>query len=91
MATQREASTSGINKRRNTTAGSEKATTSLAACLECRSRKVKCNRELPKCSNCKRSGGPCEFPDAEKKASQTKQLLVTPSPFTKSYFEADEP
>lgn len=32
------------------------------ACRACRSRKVKCSRESPKCLNCRASGQPCEYP-----------------------------
>ena len=78
MSSQNDAGNSYTGKRRKTTAGSEGANTSPAACLECRGRKVKCNRELPSCSNCQKSGGHCEFPDPERKSSQTKQLSVLP-------------
>ncbi len=78
MASQHDNGSASTGKRRKTTSGNESTTTSLAACLECRNRKVKCNREMPRCSNCQKSGGPCEFPDPERKSSQTKQLFVLP-------------
>lgn len=35
---------------------------SRIACRACRSRKVKCNRELPWCSNCRNCGQQCIYP-----------------------------
>jgi len=31
----------------------------VIACLRCKTRKIKCDREMPKCTNCEKSGKPC--------------------------------
>ncbi|OTA88250.1 hypothetical protein M434DRAFT_399084, partial [Hypoxylon sp. CO27-5] len=45
-----------------------------AACDQCRSRKVKCDRLQPECSNCRKAGVPCVSSGASKRVNQTKQL-----------------
>lgn len=46
------------------------------ACDECRVRKVKCNKEYPKCSNCQKSNLPCGFSNKGKRVNHTKRLYV---------------
>ncbi|KAI1411056.1 hypothetical protein F5Y13DRAFT_201587 [Hypoxylon sp. FL1857] len=47
-----------------------------AACDQCRSRKVKCDRLQPQCSNCRKARVPCISSGASKRVNQTKQLQV---------------
>ncbi|OJJ67550.1 hypothetical protein ASPBRDRAFT_47611 [Aspergillus brasiliensis CBS 101740] len=45
------------------------------ACDECRIRKVRCNKEYPKCSSCRASNLPCEFSNKGKRINHTKKLV----------------
>ncbi|KAI1387976.1 uncharacterized protein F4822DRAFT_298123 [Hypoxylon trugodes] len=45
-----------------------------AACDQCRSRKVKCDRVQPECSNCRKTGVSCTSLNTPKRVNQTKQL-----------------
>ncbi|KAJ5689022.1 hypothetical protein N7462_003414 [Penicillium macrosclerotiorum] len=45
------------------------------ACDECRVRKVKCNKEYPKCSNCQKSNLSCGFSNKGKRVNHTKRLI----------------
>ncbi|KAJ6054493.1 hypothetical protein N7444_003591 [Penicillium canescens] len=45
------------------------------ACDECRVRKVKCNKEYPKCSSCRKSNLPCGFSNKGKRVNHTKRLI----------------
>ncbi|PWY75220.1 hypothetical protein BO94DRAFT_538547 [Aspergillus sclerotioniger CBS 115572] len=69
MATPRTASVS-VQKSR------VRGTGSLSpACDECRIRKVRCNKEYPKCSSCRASNLPCEFSNKGKRINHTKKLV----------------
>ncbi|KAA8649559.1 uncharacterized protein ATNIH1004_002230 [Aspergillus tanneri] len=46
-----------------------------AACENCRTRKVRCDRQTPQCSNCEKAGVPCEFPNRGKRINHVKQLV----------------
>ncbi|PWY86568.1 hypothetical protein BO94DRAFT_575629 [Aspergillus sclerotioniger CBS 115572] len=46
-----------------------------AACENCRTRKVRCDRQIPQCSNCLKAGVPCEFPNRGKRINHVKQLV----------------
>ncbi|KAE8153839.1 hypothetical protein BDV25DRAFT_15217 [Aspergillus avenaceus] len=46
-----------------------------AACEQCRNRKVRCDRQLPQCSNCEKAGVMCEFPNRSKRVNPVKQLV----------------
>ncbi|KAF4202161.1 hypothetical protein CNMCM8927_000590 [Aspergillus lentulus] len=46
-----------------------------AACEQCRSRKVRCDRRLPQCSNCEKAGVMCEFPRRSKRVNPVKELV----------------
>jgi hypothetical protein len=37
------------------------------SCLPCRSRKLKCARELPSCKRCAKAGVRCEYPSSRKR------------------------
>jgi Fungal Zn(2)-Cys(6) binuclear cluster domain len=54
----------------------DQAGKSGAACGECRSRKIKCGRQLPECTNCQRASIKCKFPARNKRGSQTNRLWV---------------
>ncbi|PYH87539.1 hypothetical protein BO71DRAFT_404581 [Aspergillus ellipticus CBS 707.79] len=45
------------------------------ACDECRIRKVRCNKEYPKCSSCRASNLPCGFSNKGKRINHTKKLV----------------
>lgn len=47
-----------------------------SACENCRTRKVRCDRQIPQCSNCLKAGVPCEFPNRGKRTNHVKQLYV---------------
>jgi hypothetical protein len=49
---------------------------SREACDECRIRKVRCNKEYPKCSSCRKSNLACGFSNKGKRVNHTKKLLV---------------
>ncbi|KAI0898851.1 fungal-specific transcription factor domain-containing protein [Annulohypoxylon nitens] len=44
------------------------------ACDQCRSRKVRCDRLQPECSNCRKAGVPCISSGISKRVNHTKQL-----------------
>ncbi|RAK98536.1 Zn(II)2Cys6 transcription factor [Aspergillus ibericus CBS 121593] len=69
MATPRTASVS-VQKSRVRGTGSL-----CPACDECRIRKVRCNKEYPKCSSCRASNLPCEFSNKGKRVNHTKKLV----------------
>ncbi|KAK8054549.1 C6 transcription factor [Apiospora phragmitis] len=46
----------------------------LAACDQCRVRKVRCDRGTPSCGNCKKSGVECSSNLSGKRVNHTKQL-----------------
>ena len=52
------------------------------ACDECRIRKVRCDRESPLCSSCRKSGLICQYTQKGKRINHTKKLSVSmfPSP-----------
>ncbi|RAL01977.1 Zn(II)2Cys6 transcription factor [Aspergillus ibericus CBS 121593] len=45
------------------------------ACDECRIRKVRCDRELPVCSSCRKSGLTCQYTQKGKRVNHTKKLV----------------
>ncbi|KAI3320500.1 hypothetical protein HD806DRAFT_235010 [Xylariaceae sp. AK1471] len=45
-----------------------------AACDQCRSRKVRCDRQQPECSNCRKAGGFCSWSSTFRRVNHTKQL-----------------
>ncbi|KAH8690302.1 fungal-specific transcription factor domain-containing protein [Talaromyces proteolyticus] len=47
---------------------------SFRACDQCRSRKIKCDRQQPECSNCRKAGMVCDFSDAMKRVNHAKRL-----------------
>ncbi|KOC13248.1 C6 transcription factor [Aspergillus flavus AF70] len=49
--------------------------TSSPACNQCRTRKIRCDRQQPKCSNCRRADVECDFATTPKRVDRTKQLL----------------
>ncbi|GKZ64141.1 hypothetical protein AnigIFM60653_005780 [Aspergillus niger] len=69
MATPRASSVS-VQKNRPRQTGSLSP-----ACDECRIRKVRCNKEYPKCSSCRASNLPCEFSNKGKRINHTKKLV----------------
>lgn len=52
------------------------STGSREACDECRIRKVRCNKEYPKCSSCRKSNLACGFSNKGKRVNHTKKLSV---------------
>ncbi|GIC89043.1 Zn(II)2Cys6 transcription factor [Aspergillus udagawae] len=48
---------------------------SREACDECRIRKVRCNKEYPKCSSCRKSNLACGFSNKGKRVNHTKKLV----------------
>jgi hypothetical protein len=46
-------------------------------CDECRIRKVRCNKEYPKCSSCRKSNLACGFSNKGKRVNHTKKLFVS--------------
>ncbi|KAL4779453.1 hypothetical protein BJX76DRAFT_88975 [Aspergillus varians] len=48
---------------------------STPPCAQCRSRKVRCDRQQPNCSNCRRAGVPCEYSNSSSRAYNVKELL----------------
>lgn len=66
-----QASASGEGQIQSTTSNS-----SLAACDQCRSRKVRCDRQQPECSNCRKAGILCNQTNNVKRINHTKQLCV---------------
>ncbi|KAF4176615.1 hypothetical protein CNMCM8927_003165 [Aspergillus lentulus] len=50
-------------------------TGSREACDECRIRKVRCNKEYPKCSSCRKSNLACGFSNKGKRVNHTKKLV----------------
>ncbi|KEY79761.1 transcription factor C6 [Aspergillus fumigatus] len=51
------------------------STGSREACDECRIRKVRCNKEYPKCSSCRKSNLACGFSNKGKRVNHTKKLV----------------
>jgi hypothetical protein len=49
---------------------------SREACNECHIRKVRCNKEYPKCSSCRKSNLACGFSNKGKRVNHTKKLFV---------------
>ncbi|RAO67949.1 uncharacterized protein BHQ10_003961 [Talaromyces amestolkiae] len=47
---------------------------SSRACDQCRSRKVKCDRQQPECSNCRKAGVTCDFSDMLRRVNYAKRL-----------------
>ena len=47
----------------------------IPPCAQCRSRKVRCDRQQPDCSNCRRAGVPCEYSNSSSTAYNVKELL----------------
>ncbi|KAK5632778.1 hypothetical protein RRF57_008492 [Xylaria bambusicola] len=45
-----------------------------AACDQCRSRKVRCDRQQPECSNCRKGGAFCSWSSTSRRVNHTKQL-----------------
>ncbi|KAI1746040.1 hypothetical protein F4680DRAFT_400126 [Xylaria scruposa] len=45
-----------------------------AACDQCRSRKVRCDRQQPECSNCRKATVLCSWSSTSKRVNHTKQL-----------------
>lgn len=52
------------------------------ACLTCKSRKVRCNSALPKCSNCVEHATSCVYPTIRK--DRLRVLVVLPRPVCRS-------
>lgn len=52
------------------------ANQSSAACDQCRFRKVRCDRQQPECSNCRKGGIACNQTSNFKRVNHTKQLQV---------------
>lgn len=48
---------------------------SIPPCAQCRSRKVRCDRQRPDCSNCRRAGVPCEYSNSSSTAYNVKELF----------------
>ncbi|RAL03099.1 uncharacterized protein BO80DRAFT_423101 [Aspergillus ibericus CBS 121593] len=65
------------NGNRRSSSASQEAEEPLAtaACENCRTRKVRCDRQIPQCSNCMKAGVPCEFPNRGKRINHVKQLV----------------
>ncbi|PYH93828.1 hypothetical protein BO71DRAFT_441429 [Aspergillus ellipticus CBS 707.79] len=65
------------NGNRRSSSASQEAEEPLAtaACENCRTRKVRCDRQIPQCSNCLKAGVPCEFPNRGKRINHVKQLV----------------
>lgn len=53
---------------------------SLSACDQCRIRKVRCDRQQPDCSNCRKAGTACNQTSNFKRVNHTKQLQVRTFP-----------
>ncbi|EED22170.1 conserved hypothetical protein [Talaromyces stipitatus ATCC 10500] len=47
---------------------------SSRACDQCRSRKVRCDRQQPECSNCRKAGVTCDFSDMLRRVNYAKRL-----------------
>ncbi|KAH9887540.1 hypothetical protein F4778DRAFT_786377 [Xylariomycetidae sp. FL2044] len=52
------------------------SSTSSAACDQCRFRKVRCDRQQPECSTCRKAGIACNQTSNFKRVNHTKQLQV---------------
>ncbi|KAL4915665.1 hypothetical protein BDW62DRAFT_203425 [Aspergillus aurantiobrunneus] len=48
---------------------------SIPPCSQCPSRRVRCDRQQPDCSNCRRSGVPYEYSNSPSRAYNVKELL----------------
>ena len=69
------ASTSAeATKSKAETAPKSDTASTAPACNQCRSRKIRCNRQLPNCSNCRKAGVQCDFSSRGKRINHTKQL-----------------
>lgn len=42
---------------------------SIISCLQCRTKKIKCGRDIPKCHGCEKKGCLCEYPETNRKTS----------------------
>jgi hypothetical protein len=58
------------------TAGHQNDSSAAAdrACALCREKKIRCGREKPKCSNCRRQRWRCDYSVPEKRVSHIKLL-----------------
>ncbi|KAJ5584474.1 uncharacterized protein N7459_004274 [Penicillium hispanicum] len=50
-------------------------TSATTACEQCRVRKVRCDRQLPQCSNCDKINTLCGYPNREKRVNHAKKLV----------------
>lgn len=69
-------SSSSHNNNNNATTSSNNSNSNSApaACDQCRARKVRCDRQQPDCSNCRRAGISCNQTNTFKRVNHTKQL-----------------
>ncbi|KAJ5667346.1 hypothetical protein N7507_003210 [Penicillium longicatenatum] len=54
---------------------SSEANSTTPACNQCRSRKIRCDRNQPECSACCKAGVPCDFSASFKRTNPARQLL----------------
>ncbi|KAF3767098.1 hypothetical protein M406DRAFT_40189 [Cryphonectria parasitica EP155] len=47
-----------------------------AACDQCRTRKIRCDRRQPKCSSCHKAGIVCSQTNSHRRVNHSKQLQV---------------
>ncbi|PVF96721.1 hypothetical protein CPB86DRAFT_816095 [Serendipita vermifera] len=57
----------------NPTSMQKESYSSVIACKQCRSRKVKCDSQRPQCKNCVRRSDPCEYDTAQKRRGPDKR------------------
>ncbi|KAL4867054.1 hypothetical protein BDV12DRAFT_171887 [Aspergillus spectabilis] len=67
-----EASATSSTRKRQRDDAEEPAT---PPCVQCRSRKVRCDRQTPNCSNCRRAGVPCEYSNSSSRVYTIKEVL----------------
>ena len=58
------------------------------ACDHCRAKKIRCDRDEPKCGACRRDDTACDFSDRGKRINQTKLLYVA---FRDTHFDPESP
>ncbi|KAI9734279.1 MAG: hypothetical protein M1834_002383 [Cirrosporium novae-zelandiae] len=58
-----------------TTVTTTPGSTNMPACDQCRIRKVRCDRQYPECSNCKKAHVACDFSNRGKRPNVAKQLV----------------